>query len=314
MTLRNLGKLDWGGGRDADLHRNYWVKFLIESTSDADGPQTVTFAPGLPLVGSSWGYGNDNDAYALCQPTLTCETIVKNEPNFWWVLKYDFSTRPWRTCCSQAITNPLSQPMQLSGSFVTYQERMNRDRNGKLILSSCLEPVFVQVDKCRPAVSIVQTVLNLGLSTFSQMINTLNDAPLWGLQKRCVKLRNVPWRRLNWGLCTYYYQRTLEFDVNYDTFDETKIHDVGTRVVDEKKPGYVQSTCSGTSSLGSIDRKDPKNFKTFTDGRGVNIGKVVPLNLHGELCTDPANHNHYLPTVEKYGESNLFVLGVPASL
>lgn len=326
MTLLNHGMLDWWGGRDADLHRNYWVRFLVETDSELDGPQTITFAPGLPLVGSSWGYGNDNDAYALCQPTLTCETVVKNEPNFLWVLKYDFSTRPWRTCCSQAITNPLSQPAQISGSFVTYQERVCKRRDtvdsygdtvpGTMILSSSLQPVYVQVDKSRAAVSITQTVLNLGLSTFTPMLNTLNDATLWGMPKRCIKLRNVPWRRLNWGLCTFYYQRTLEFDVDSKTFDETELADTGNRIVDDKWPGYTRIGCTGTGTstmAGTVDTKDVRNFVVYTDKRG-NIGSKVPLNGHGELCSNPLVHKHVIPKAEKYNESNFLTLGVPTTL
>ena len=314
MALTNLGVYDWGGGRDIELHRNYWVKFLIETSDSSDGPQTLTYTPGLPAVGSTWVFGNDSDSYALCKPIVECETVVKKQQNFYWILKYEFSTRPWRTCATVEITNPLSQPDRINGSFVNYQEMVNKRRDdtatgtagGAPILSSSLEPIYVQKDVDRPSVQITQTVLSLGLDVFSQMVNTLNDATLWGLPARCIKLRNVPWRRMVWGLCTYYYERTLEFDIKYDTFDETEIRDVGHRWLDpDKEPWY---------GWIPADRLDIDNFTEITDGRGNVLSKPVLLNGEGEKCTSPTTHEHFIPTVELYDESNFLTLGVPATL
>jgi len=303
MTITNHGRIEWGGGREKDLHRTYWIKFLLETDDDLDGPQTLTYAAGLPAVGASWTYGNDNDAYALCWPTVECETVIKREPNFWWILKYTFSTRPFRTCATNEIENPLTQPDIITGSFVGYQERTFLRRDGSPILSSSLEPIWVQKDKNMPTVSITQTVASLGLSTFSQMIDTVNDATLWGMAKRHIKLRNVPWKRLVWGSCTYYYQRTLQFDVRYDSFDEKKVRDMGHRVIDPDK----------LAKDPGLDRTKPENFTRASDDRG-NIEKVILLDLNGEQCTDPVNHTHYLPAIELYNESNFLTLGVPATL
>jgi hypothetical protein len=315
MTIINHGRLDWGGGRDMELHRTYWVKFLLETDDDLDGPQTLTFGPSLPVIGASWTYGNENDAYALCYPLIDCETVVKNEKNFWWVLKYTFSTKPWIACATATfgtITTPLTQPDTITGSFVNYQERTCRRRRGDtgtgtgegpVIVSSSLEPIWVTKDKNRPTVSIQQTRLNLELGTFSSMLNTLNDATLWGMPPRCVKLRNVPWRRLVWGLCTFYYQRTLEFDISYDSFDLVDLRDQGHRVLDKKK----------LAANPYLDRTNPDNFERCCDEKG-NVNKVVLLNGRGEMCSDPTSHFHYIDKVELYEESNFLTLGVPATL
>lgn len=322
MTLKNLGLLEWTGKRDMDLHRTYNVKFLIETDDIEDGPQLVTYALDLPNVGDPWTYGNDNDQYAVCTPIVQCETVLKRESNFWWILSYEFTTRPWLACLTDQLTNPISQPDYISGSFVTYQERTCKKLNGdgsvttgtgsgtytststsNTIISSSLEPIWVSKDKNRPTVSISQTRASLGLSIFSQMIDTLNDSTLWGLPPRCIKLRNVPWKRMVWGRCNYYYQRTLEFDINYKTFDETELRDQGHRVIDKKKLELDPY----------LDRTNPDNFTRACDERG-NINKIVLLNGQGEMCTDPTNHEHFIPTVQLYEESNFLILGVPATL
>ena len=341
-SIKNLGVVEWGGGRDINLHRNYWVKFLLETDDIEDGPQIMTFAPGLPAVGAPWIYGNENDQWALCNPVVECETVVKRESQYWWILKYEFSTKPWLACLTEQLTHPASQPDLVSGSFANYKKRTcQRRSNGETgpgsngetgtgsngetgtgsngetgtgseigtgttlygIMSSSLEPIWVEKDKNKPTVEIQQTRLNLELALLSEMIDTLNDDTLWGMPARHVKLHNAPWKRLVWGKCNYYYQRNLQFEVDYDSFDETEIIDVGHRVIDPAKlkedPG--------------LDRTDPENFTRSVDSRG-NINKVVMLNGQGEQCSDPVHHQHFIPKVELYEESNFLLLGVPVVL
>lgn len=316
MTMINLGKLDWGANQDSELHRNYWIKFLIETDSDLDGPAAIALgAPGLPVAGAAWNYGNDTDNYALCRPEMECETVIKNEKNFHWILKFAFSTRPWRTCATSPITTPLSQPAQISGNFVNYQERTCRRRDGTMIASSSLEPIWYVRDRNRPTVSVVQTVLDLQLATLASMIDTLNDATLWGLPKRCWKLRNTPWRRLVWGKCAYYYQRDLQFDGNYETWDKSDIRDIGKMVIDPDMAIIDPA----------LDPTDPNNYMRATDGRGNILPQVLlspgvgatPLLCtvgRGEMCPSPATHIHYIPKVEHYNESNFLTLGIPTTL
>jgi len=352
MAVTNLGRIRWGGGREKDMHRTYWVRFLIQTTDPDDGPQIMTYAAGLPTVGDTWTYGNDNDVNARCLPTVECETVINNEPNYFWILKYVFTTRPFIACATVEITTPLSEPDRINGSFINEQKLASRRRDGTPILSSSLEPIYIPKDYHRPTVSITQTVLDLQLPTFSSMINTLNDATLWGLPPRCVKLRNVPWRRLVWGVCTYYYERTLEFDIRYfendpftgtgtwstevytgtgtetttiitqgtqssfsdinEDWDESFIADVGHRVVNPKAVGYLSREAEG-DPLGAVDRTNPANFIRIQDSRG-NLAKSVLLDGNGEECKDPITHKHFIDKVELYEESNFLLLGVPSSL
>ncbi len=309
-SIKNIGVIEWGGGRDINLHRNYWVKFLLETDDIEDGPQIVTYATGLPMVGAPWTYGNDNDQWALCNPTVECETVIKRESCYWWILKYEFSTKPWLACLTEQLTHPASQPDYISGSFANYKRRTCQRRstgtgtNGSTgIMSSSLEPIWLEKDKNRPTVEIQQTRLNLELSLVAEMIDTLNDDTLWGMPARHIKLHNAPWKRLVWGKCNYYYQRNLQFEVRYDSFDETEVVDVGHRVIDPDK----------LEANPGLDRTNPENFTRSVDSRG-NINKIVMLNGQGEQCSDPVNHQHFIPTVELYDESNFLSLGVPVTL
>lgn len=305
MTIKNLGVTEWGGGRDMDLHRTYHVKFMLETDSYLDGPQIMTFASGLPLIGSPWTYGNDNDQYAVCTPLIECESVIKNETNIHWILKYTFTTKPWFYCLTTNLLDPVSQPDLISGSFVNYQERICKRRDGSAILSSSLEPIWIEKDRALPTVCIQQTRLNLELSMIAQMVNTLNDASLWELPKRCVKLRNVPWRRLVWGRCGFYYQRTLEFDIDYRTFDLNDVRDQGHRVVDDQLLDIDPDPDSWND--------DPKNFIRLADGRG-NPLKPALLDGHGLVCQEPESHKHYIASIDLYDESNFLQLGIPVVL
>jgi hypothetical protein len=74
----------------------------------------------------------------------------------------------------------------------------------------------------------------------------------------------------------------------------------------------ITDTGSGTT-IDDIDITDPDNFTRAVDARG-NIQKIVLLDGKGEMCTDPVNHEHYIPKVELYDESNFLLLGIPATL
>jgi hypothetical protein len=312
MSTTLVGLVDWGGGRSEDMHRQYYAKFLVESTSKDDGPQTILATSGLPLVGSGWIYGNDSDSWAICHPGVQCESVVKNEPNFWWILTYNFATRPWRFATGDSvITNPQSIPDMISGSFVTYQKRTQRDINGVAIASSSLEPIWVNKDVGMATVEIQQTRLNLQLPTLTQMYNTVNDRDLWGLPSHCVKLRSITWRRLVWGVRTFYYERVLGFDIKFNTFYEDEIADVGTRVVNKQLAGYVARPNDATVPSDLVlDRTNPQVFVRNTDETG-NVLRQVLLDGYGEECTDPLTHVHVVARKQMYTQSNFLLLGIP---
>lgn len=296
MSASVHGRIDWRRNDDKDGNRTYKIRWLVVSTSVLDGPGVIGNASGLATVGSAWAYGNDSDAWALCWPTLSARPVVTREPGFWWVVEQTFSTKPLNRCQDNSIENPLNEPPKISGSFVKYTKEAHIDRNGNKVRSSSHE-LFrgesVTWDDNRPTVSISLNSLTLPLSTFAAMIDTVNDATLWGLTSRKIKLSNASWERLLYGTCTYYYTMNYEFDVR-DTADgfDRKILDEGTKVL----------------SAGG-DKTDPTDFEVYKDVNGENTRVLLDGNGNAiGAGADPAEVDF-----EYYDESNFLSLGIPSS-
>lgn len=290
------GRVNWTGSRDKEGHRSYSITWLVYSTTN-EGPEQVGGASGLAAVGSSWAYGADLDVWARCYPNLKIKPVIKREPGRWWEVEQTFSTKPLTRCQDTEIENPLNEPAEISGSFVKYTKEITKDRNGDPVESSSHEMFrgsAVEFDDNRPTVSIGMNVLTLPLSTFTPMVDTVNDAALWGLPARRVKLSNVSWERLLYGTCTFYYRLNYEFDIRMDGngFDRVLI-DEGTKVL---KPGG--------------DANDPRDFQVYKDANGENTR--VLLDGSGRALSDGANPHEI--TLEYYDESNFLLLGIPTSL
>lgn len=290
-----VGRLDWSMSRDKEGHRTYKVKWLVQSHSVFDGPAHALVASGLPAIGSSWSQGNDYDGWARCYPTMQCNYVSRNERGMFWEVEQTFSTKPLTRCQDTSIENPLQEPDRISGSFVKYTREIEKDKDGDAIKSSSHERIrgsMVEFDANRPTVTIEKNVLVLPLSTIAEMVDTVNDASMWGLEARKVKLSNVSWSRELYGTCTFYYTVSYEFDCNYDTFDR-KVWDEGTRVLTK---GGNKDNVKDFELYKDINGE---NTRVFLDGNGNALGD-------GE---DPVEID-----IEYYEESNFTTLGIPTVL
>lgn len=310
--LQNQGPWDWGLSIDEEGHRTYFIEFLVEVSSMRDGPALVSLTPGLPVVGSVWIVGNDFDVWAWCYPTMKVSRhqTPKGESGVWWKVRKTFSTKPLFRCQDESVEDPLLEPDRISGGFVKYTQEVSKDRNGTEITSSSHEPIRgpqVEFDNNRPTVRISQNVSSLGLDVFTPMIDTVNDRPLWGLAARKIKLSNVPWERKTWGTCNFYYTRTLEFDIDFTTFDRD-IPDVGKKVLRGEWNQAV--TPPVWVPEGGTSQSNPTHFQIFKDAKDENIGPTL-LDGAGNPST---SETPTFATLEFYGESNFLTLGVPTTL
>lgn len=295
MAATLLGLYHWGLTSDDDGHRTYTAQFRVKTDDTDDGPAVVFATAGLPLAGATWAYGNDVDLWAFCLPKRTVRTFKqKGEPGNHWLVQCEFTTKPQNRCQTTSIENPLNEPARLSGSYVKYVREATVDRNGDPILTSSHEIVtgpVVERDFNRPTVRVGLTLASLPLSTFNPMVDTLNDATLWGLAARKVKLSNVSWTRLLYGTCTYYYTVDYEFEIS-DEWDTTYV-DQGTMVL---APGG--------------DATNPQHFVRYKDGTEENATVLLDGNGNAlDAVADVVN----LP-LEKYDESNFLLLGIPTTL
>ena len=260
------GPRQWTGGRDSEGHRTWNLRSLVRTDSKLDGPQAVLACAGLPSIGSQYSFGNDADSWAFCYPDATIQMLESNNDHTGlWAVDQKFSTRPLRRCNQTTITNPLSEPQRIGGSFVNFTRPAVYDLYGNPILSSSWELLRgreVEFDEAYPTVWVEQNTLDLGLELFSQYINCVNDAPMWGLSERCVKLSRVSRQRLSYGVCTYYFMRRFEFDINYNTFDRY-VQDEGTRVLN----GHHGTPGSGcTINITAVDSFNAITAATIASG------------------------------------------------
>ena len=296
------GPKTWEGERDEEGYRTFYVERRIKGAK-TDGPSNVMNTSGLALPGAPWSYDGDADSNVWCTGEMKVTPEVRDgSPNEYWTTRQKYTNKPLKRCQTSSIENPLDEPDKVSGSFTKYTKEAVYDRFGDPIVNSAFEQMRgpqVERDANRPNVTIEKNLATLPLSTFSQMIDTVNDSTLWGLPARCVKLTNVSWSRKVYGTCSYYYTVSYEFDIDYDTFDRDLL-DEGTKVLEENG-----------------DENDPRDFEVKTDTKG-NPVRVI-LDGHGQPWTGflgtsgTGSNSPGSIHVEFYGESNFLLLDIPTS-
>ncbi len=330
-SVFNTKQRVWSGSRNSEGHREFKVTHIVKAAI-LDGPKVVMEAAGLPLTGSIWNYDNDLDSWAFCLPTIKVSIHEEREgdANRYWLVENTFSTKPTDRCQDESIEDPLLEPMRISGNFVKYTQEITKQRanhsdpalRSQPIKSSSHEMIRgpqVEFDFNRAVVQIGQNVASLGLEEFAEMIDTLNDATLWGLSARKIKLSNVTWQRKVNGVCDFYYTRDFDFDIDFKTFDRD-VRDEGTKALNGHWPegdcaedGWVLENVCGEIP----DKDNPAHFSRYKDRHGENA-RVI-LDGEGQPATsfeaDGTGDGVAAEIeVEHYEESNFLLLGIPTSL
>lgn len=318
----------WKGSMDAEGHRTYFVEFIVESDDLLDGPANVMQCPGLPIPGQIWLVDSDIDVWAWFRPDKEVEQfqVEDGERNKFWKVRCTASTKPLpkeqQRCQDNRIEDPLLEEPKVSGSFVKFTEEATDDRNGDPVTNSAHEQIRGpqnEWDRNRPSIRIEQNVVDLQLGVLCQMMDLapLNDGALWGLPARTIKLSAVTWERLFYGTCYVYYKRVLEFEIKYDTWDRD-ILDEATKVLNgrwgkggSEGYGWVLQNIGGQTP----NADNPQHFIRWKDRNGENMkgllnGAGVPYDPEGMTSgtsDDEVGRIH----VEKYGESDFLILGIP---
>ena len=269
MATTFLGPYDVVATRTKEGHREYKVKSRV-GCAKTDGPRNVMLCPGLYAVGSTYHIDSDSDPWAFCWPTMSITRAPGTRDGahpLVFNVEQTFSTEPLWRCNSTPIEDPLQEPIKLSGSFVKYTREALLDKNGNGITNSAWEPFRGQQNEWdfnRPTVHVEMNQAALGLATFSAMIDTVNNATLWGLPSRCIKLSNASWERKLFGVCSYYYTVGYDFDVMYESFDRTLL-DSGNKALNGH---WVNNAVLGTGCTVAI-----------TAGSGGNAGPITAVAL-----------------------------------
>ena len=318
MAVKNLGPYEVSATRTKEGHREYKVKSKVQSGVN-DGPSNVMTCPGLYAIGSTYSIRSDSDSWAFCWPTMSITkhgSWAEGEKVLLWNVEQTFSTEPLWRCNTTQIQDPLQEPIKLSGGFVKYTREASVDMNNLPITNSAWELFRGQQnewDANRPNVHVEMNQASLGLSTFSQMIDTVNNAPLWGLPVRCIKLSSASWERKLFGVCSYYYTVGYDFDVMYETFDRYLI-DTGNRVI-QGSWGTDGKWAVATINGSPANVNDPTHFMTAIDRSG-NPTEIV-LDGYGRPWDSTGTGSTSSPgvkLVQYYPASNFLLLNVPTSL
>ena len=323
MTAVATGLETWKMTRDKIGHRTYHARFGVRTDSVLDGPLTIFSAAGLPSVGTPWAFGGEFDFWAFNSPEATISPKNNGQAGacLEWFVDMQFTTVPITRCQDITIQDPLSEPYRIGGSFVRYTQEQTRDRNNLPIVFSNLEPVIgplAEFDANRPTVWCEWNQLTLGIETFAPLIDNVNDSTLWGLPKRCVKLSNVSWTRLLYGVCTYYYKLRFEFDIAYQQttlggasvggFDKVYV-DRGKYVI---RGNWNTATPPKWVPVAGLNINDPNSYIRYKDS----AGELCTVDLDGlgnprDFATKPNPVEFW---TEYYKETNLLALGIPSSL
>lgn len=320
------GRRQWSLSRERERgHRTYKIKHLVITTDSEDGPQTVLDAPGLPQIGAVWNFGNDNDIWAFCTPEATVsihESYPEGDPAVLWMVEQTFSTEWEDRCQDNQIEDPLLEPDYIGGNFVKYTREYSHDRFGNAYLNAAFEPLTgpeVEFDANRPAIWVRQNVADVQLDSLAQAVDHVNDAPLWGLPARTVKLSNVSWERLLFGTCNFFFVRTLEFDIMFDTFDRTLL-DKGNKVLrgdwDKNSEGQIVRPADYIPDP-SANPLNPMDYDEYKDTRGE-AGIIIYRDYSGDASQRglPATGDYPPSTIEasQYDETNFLIFGIPTVL
>jgi len=309
MSATWVGRTNWSVNRDEDGHREYTLESKVVCTSVLDGPASVLTASGLPAVGTYWFFGGDVDVWAYCWPTASATPMVSDEPGYWWKVTQKFSTKPYKRCQSQSIEDPLLEPARISGSFNSSPYTTLKDRNGDLIESSSHESIAVEYDISDHIVVIEMNVASLDIAELVEYNNTLNDAELWGVAARKIRLVNPTWTRNVYGTCNYYFTVHYEFAIRDKTWDETEIADAGKRCI---KGDWTEADPPVWTDSG-LDGSDIGHFQVAKDPNGDIEGSKILLDGTGSRLTDLDNPV-FLDPIELYDEKNFLLLGIPTDL
>jgi hypothetical protein len=302
----------WSGGRDAEGHRTYKLTCRVTCNSD-DGPSTVLAAPGLPSIGSQWIIGNDTDPWAFCTPEVNVTPVITGEPGRAFDLEYTFSTKPWRRPQGSSVGNPLLEPPKISITFTKTTEEASVDRFNRPIVNSAWERLRgkqVEFDSGMVQVKIEQNLGILDLATLTSCFQTVNAVILWGMPPRTIKLSEASINEQYYGLRQVYYQRSLQFEVNFKGWDKALL-DEGTKVLFGQYISAAPGASGSGTGSGSGSGGPPPKLPSPPDPI---MWKLLPVDAVGTM-PDPNNPTHFVKHMDRFSNPSRVVLngaGIPA--
>ena len=287
---------------DDKAHRVYKVTYLVESDDLAfdeevsgiplanEAVDAALNAPNMPRAGDFYGsVERDGFTWAYCLPDAVVRKApsLANQPGQFYTVEKTFTTRPIERRLDLERGDPLLEDIRVSGSTIRFQEEAVYDRNNKRIVNSALEQIRGEQNKwdmSRPVFRVEQQVYDLDHERIMSMMNCVNDAPLWGLPKRCLKLSDFTYSEL-YVHFRKFYSRVLTFEGwtrrerSTDPVSsgwDRNVLDEGTKVLRGRWQnfGTPASPVWQWVLIGNPSRFSPGDFQRFQDPNG-NVTSVI---------------------------------------
>lgn len=284
---------------ESDGNRTYTVKHLV-FVSDGLGAAAAYNCPGLPPPGSFYAFEGDVDNSAFCQ--MECEVdaldAAKGERSNEYIVTQTFTTKATGRCADAKFDDPLREPPKITWSYNTKSVEATHDMYGLRILSSSHEMLRGKEnewDESTPTLSIEQNVASFAEAyTIPAMLNdSVNALPFYNLPPRTVKLKNKGGSQKFHGQCYAYYTRSLEFEVNYRTWDRYLL-DEGRLALRGRWDGDIWRLIPNAQGqlpdpLNPADfvqykDKHGENTTTLLNGYGIPVGAKVAATQFGQIC------------------------------
>ena len=316
MSATLLGLVDWGGEGSDDGHLDLTATWRVITSSLDDGPVVVASASGLPAIGSTWAIGNDSfiTAHCLAGWKVSRFSAEQGTSTYHWTVEQKFSTRPVNP--TQKGGNPLLYEPSVSGSSQQQRKETDRDRHGDLLAATNFQPLKGAARERNfhsPQVNIAMNVVDLDLALYSNAMNKVNDATLWGLSARHILMTAFGWSEELYGDHKY-YKITMGFEADFDGIDK-RVFNGGTMCLKEYVNGFNHNKLTRLPPLGEIVAGTPNYLNrdclaAFRDADN-NTGVYTLLSIHNEPVLPSAAVSKL---VEHYDEFNFLLLGIPATL
>lgn len=316
-------------------HRTFTAKYKVAHDID-EGPLAIESADGLPAIGDHWEPEelNEIDEFARRTPYAKVTYMVEGEKTTYSLVEVHFTTKPIKRCQDTQIENPLLEPPKISGTFTEQTQKALFDKYWSQIRNSAGEPYTdIEREFSYLTVDISVNVDESPVSLIARKLHNLNDAELWGLPAKCIKLSAASWETLYWGVCTKYYKLSMGFKIRPPyTIPAT------STVRRKKKPGDPSSTefewivVPGNATFGGWVFATPDMSSSRIRAPGSNGSSQVStilqrdqmgdtmagilLDGHGNPATrdGDGNMNFAVGVFELYDESNLLELPIPDEL
>jgi hypothetical protein len=213
---------DWSKESTEEGDEIYTLKWKVETTAVADGPDVAWTAPGLPYPGASLNVGNTVNPWAFFQGKGSAKLLKQDVNRKWWDLTTVFNTKPITRCSQSKVDDPLLEPHRVRGSFTQVMEEAIKDNSGNVIENSVKQRFTgpqVQRPKSYPTVELEMNVAWINLAWMAEYADSVNNNVQWGQPIRTIKCTVGPWERVLYGSCYYYFVVRFTFELRYETWD-----------------------------------------------------------------------------------------------